>query len=609
MNRIVDDVLARSLSEASDEYDSINQSLERRERLLAATARASRLLLETPNVMNAIPSVLKLLGEAAAVDRVGFLASQRGPANEPLIVLVAEWVGEGVVSHLGNPDMGTHDEREFSAVSAELRAGRTVCFNKEECDINDPASLRISIEGVGTKTKAIVPIFVDNDFVGVLAFDNTRQRRAIDSAELSTLETAAGVVTSALHRERLIDAVRIERERAVEQRMAELAKSNELIRGALERLATQPDLGSFLGHILLETTRQLHASSGGIVRLSDSREEWEVIANVRNGVIEKPSFASKTLVLTTTVSDVLEDCRQRKYLHQTLGEWPGALDYYRGGSNAAIFIFPLTFGDRTVGFFVLGFDSRDDKQCPGEELIVALAQQATLAIELSRLGNSAKRAAVLDERNRIAQEIHDGLAQAFTGILMQLGAAEELHGSNPSSPLSGILTRIRDLAREGLGEARRSVVAMRPDSTPRASFELALRQLAERSTVFGRLTCVFEGGGILTGLLPEHEHELFRIAQEAVSNAVQHAEPRKVKIAMTEELTTWTLRIEDDGRGMQEKIENYARRGFGLTSMRERAKAIGGEWAVESRVNEGTRICVRLAKPLVPTSLVSRAQR
>src|SRR6202008_1213929 len=122
------------------------------------------------------------------------------------------------------------------------------------------------------------------------------------------------------------------------------------------------------------------------------------------------------------------------------------------------------------------------------ELLVALAQQATLAVQLTRLAYSAKEAAVLVERTRIGQEIHDGLAQAFTGILMQLGAAEEFTPCKPKkSELAGILGRIRDLAREGLSEARRSVTALRFEQTRSAGLEIALRQLAERSTIPGRV--------------------------------------------------------------------------------------------------------------------------
>ncbi len=89
-----------------------------------------------------------------------------------------------------------------------------------------------------------------------------------------------------------------------------------------------------------------------------------------------------------------------------------------------VVLYPLVFGARSVGFLVMSF-RRDAADVQRSELLVALAQQATLAVQLTRLAYSAKEAAVLMERTRIGQEIHDGLAQAFTGILMQLGAVED----------------------------------------------------------------------------------------------------------------------------------------------------------------------------------------
>ena len=137
-------------------------------------------------------------------------------------------------------------------------------------------------------------------------------------------------------------------------------------------------------------------------------------------------------------------------------------------------IYPLVFGARNVGFFILSF-RREAPEVQHSELLVALAQQATLAVQLTRLAYSAKEAAVLVERTRIGQEIHDGLAQAFTGILMQFGAAEEFQPcKKKNSELAGVLTRIRDLARDGLSEARRSVMALRLDQTRRAGLEIAL---------------------------------------------------------------------------------------------------------------------------------------
>lgn len=583
-------------SPCAEQLTQINESLERREALLAASAQASRLLLEAPDVRAVVPNVLRLIGESAGVDRVNLMLSQAGPGGEPLLVVASEWVADGVAPYLEDPATCTCDERDFSALSSELRAGRSVCLSMDECP-NEYSAARF--EGRGTKTKAIVPIFVAGEFSGVVGFDNTRQRRAIDSAELSALETAAGVIGGALHRERLVDDVRRTRERAAEEKVTELAKANAVIRGNLERLASEPDLHSFMGHMLLETTRQFDAASGSVIISKDSLQEWRVLAHVRAGQLETPPFAASVPFAGSPFTEVFGRSPKAAYMNVQQGNWeiwPGALDYHRREGFVSVLIYPLVFGARNVGFFVLSFH-REAPEVQHSELLVALAQQATLAVQLTRLAYSAKEAAVLVERTRIGQEIHDGLAQAFTGILMQLGAAEEFPVcKKKNSELGGVLNRVRDLARDGLSEARRSVMALRLDQTRRAGLENALRQLADRSTIPGRLNCTFEGGDFPTGLKPEHEHELLRIAQEAVSNAVRHAHPNNVRIKMSDEPAHWELSVADDGVGMEKHLEAYSGEGFGLTSMRQRAGAIGGEWQIDSQPGVGTRVSVRLPK-------------
>jgi signal transduction histidine kinase len=578
----------------AEELSRINESLKARERLLTASAKASRLLLEAADVRAAIPGVLGLIGEAAHVDRVNVMETRVGPKGEPLLVVVSEWTDAGVTPHLGDAAVCSCDERHFSAVCAELRAGRSVCLSKDGTSTTSWA-----IEGVGTRTKALVPIFVAGEFMGVVGFDNTRQHRAIDAAELAALETAAGVIGAALHRERLVDDVRRERQQAAEQRVTELAKANAVIRGNLERLAGETDLHSFMGHMLLEVTRQFDAASGAVIVLKDSLQQWRIVAHARDGQLVEPALATSVPVAASVFTARFGELREPYYVDvatQMAEIWPGVREYHRSLGVVGVVLYPLVFGARSVGFLVMSF-RREAADVQRSELLVALAQQATLAVQLTRLAYSAKEAAVLMERTRIGQEIHDGLAQAFTGILLQLGAVEEFPSCKKrGSELGLTLSRVRELARDGLAEARRSVMALRLDQTRRAGLELALRQLADRSTVPGGITCSFEGGGIATGLRPEHEHELLRIAQEAVSNAVRHARPHLVRITMTEELLHWTLAVADDGIGMGQSPEASARQGFGLSSMRQRAGAIGGEWQIESSPGSGTRVSVRLQK-------------
>src|ERR1700694_3686435 len=166
----------------AEKLSEINESLRGRERLLTASATASRLLLEAPDVRAAIPGVWGLIGEAAHVDRVSVMETRTGPEGEPLLVVASEWTAPGVTPYLQATTSFSCDERDFSSVCAQLRAGRSVCLSKSETPSGHASS---GIEGVGTKTKAIVPIFVASEFIGVAGFDNTRPQRAIDASDLA----------------------------------------------------------------------------------------------------------------------------------------------------------------------------------------------------------------------------------------------------------------------------------------------------------------------------------------------------------------------------------------------------------------------------------------
>ena len=116
----------------AQELQRINASLQARESLLTASARASRLLLEAPDVGAAIPGVLGLIGEAAHVDRVSLMRTRTGPEGERLLVLTSEWRAEGIAPSLEDASACTCDERNCVPICTELRAGRSVCISHGE---------------------------------------------------------------------------------------------------------------------------------------------------------------------------------------------------------------------------------------------------------------------------------------------------------------------------------------------------------------------------------------------------------------------------------------------------------------------------------------------
>jgi len=574
-------------------------STERRERLLAASAAASRLLLQAPDVMAVVPRVLQLMGEAADVDRVLLLLKQ--PDSGDQLVVASDWCAQKPgASRASLPKTVSLAllNKHHPGLAADACCGRAVlCYESADGDAPTPSTSACG-SVTSDDTKALVPIFVGGEFVGVVGFISHGERRAIGDAELLALETAAGVIGAALHRERLVDTVRRERERA-------LMNDKAAVVAKLEQLAGEQELGAFLGgSVLLEATEQVEAAGGAVVVRDSAEDEWRVLAYVRQGRLEPtPYTATQPLTIEYLFgTDVLSETGHRKWaptyfdLTRAATRWPAIIEHHRTLGDTGVLVLPLVFGANLVGFMVLGFPQPIEKQLREGELLVGLSHAATIAIELARRTAAARDVAVLAERNRIAQEIHDGIAQAFTGILLQLGAVEQPAGD--AGPHTALLTRIAGLAREGLAEARRSVMALRPAPARCKGLESALRELAERSTVPGRITTTLESSAWPARFTPEHEHELLRIVQEAVSNAVRHARPQTIRISMTVDETHWALAVTDDGIGLPEDPETSAQEGFGLTSMRERAVAIGAEWSIRSRRGAGTSVIVRMPKEI-----------
>ncbi len=577
-----------------------HQYLQQRERLLGASAQASRLLLESPDAMKVMPEVLRLLGEAAQVDRTALAFAEIGPNGEKWLKIKAEWICETMQCHCDGSDSGAWKQPRADQFCSVLMAGKSVVFCPDDMKGYDG----VSITSDKARTSAIVPIIVDGEYVGAIGFDDWQRVREFDSSIVSALEIAAGLVGAALHRERLLETVRVERERAAEERLTQLGRANALLRENLVRLARDPEPQDFVQNILLEATRQMDAAAAYAIGFDPAANQWRCFVHVENGKAGTPPFQATARPEETRIIEVLKEFKEPVFyplepLDKLL--WPGVADWHEREGHKSAYLLPLVFGDGTSrGCIGIVFRQGEALNAERAELALAIAHQVTLCIGLKKLGMAAKNAAVLAERNRIGQEIHDGLAQGFTGILMQLGAAEEaMRECTRSSPLPAILTRIRDLAKDGLAEARRSVMALRPDQTRRVGLELALKQLAERSTVDGRMAVSFEGAMSGDGLAPERQHELLRIAQEAVSNAVRHAHPGTIRILLEEEGAIWRLSVVDNGRGMTLMPELYASQGYGLNNMRERAGAIGGQFRIESRPGEGTRVIVTLPRPVV----------
>jgi signal transduction histidine kinase len=179
---------------------------------------------------------------------------------------------------------------------------------------------------------------------------------------------------------------------------------------------------------------------------------------------------------------------------------------------------------------------------------------------------------------------------------VQLGAAKEVLNRGDNKGLS-YLERAAELAQFGLAEARRSAFSLQPSLTEGSGLIEALQKLVERSNVPGRLRCNFHASNVPEERLPPMaRHELLRIAQEAISNAVRHAKPTVISVSVRGEAPNLVIEATDNGSGIAEP-QLASGDGFGLSSMRARAENLGAQFEVRTAAGRGTSIIVRLPLP------------
>ncbi|WP_223297422.1 sensor histidine kinase [Catenulispora acidiphila] len=221
----------------------------------------------------------------------------------------------------------------------------------------------------------------------------------------------------------------------------------------------------------------------------------------------------------------------------------------------------------------------------------------------AQLVAQAREAGVLDERQRLAGEIHDTIAQGLTGIVRQLEVVERF--DDDVERRKHHLTLARELARESLAEARRSVQALRPGPLAVAQLPEALAELAASWSRTAGIEARVEVSGEAVALSPEVEVALFRAAQEALANAGKYSGAGRVGVTVSYTSDVVVLDVVDDGagfdpeevrrRGADSASENGT--GYGLSAMRSRLRQVGGTLTIESEPGDGTAISA--AVPLV----------
>jgi predicted ATPase/signal transduction histidine kinase len=468
-----------------------------------------------------------------------------------------------------------------------------------------------------------VPLINQTKLAGLLYLENNLTRHAFRPDQIAVLKLLASQAAISLENTGLY--------RDLEEREARIRLSEHLARGQLEALqetlvslARESEPGKFLEHVLCIICRQLTAHSISVWEMNDKVGCVDLAADFENGQLRLPapeqSQATNQLQFETKKHPVWADffhtgehCvygeidfkpPEARVATTPNGPWhdwlsslvanpnaPKMIERLSAAGIAATLSIPMISSGRVAGMFNIRFKQKREIRKEEIELTRAMTHQAMLALQLMRLSKQSREAAVVSERNRMARDIHDTLAQGFTGVIMQLEAAKGATALGNAAEASERINRASELARSSLGEARRSVRALRPRSLRDGKLSRAMDDLLKRITEGTGLNAEFKTHGNAGAIPAEHEEELLRIAQESLTNTIKHANARNFSATLSVSADSVQLQLVDDGKGFDPHTDYD---GFGLIGMKERVDRMNGLFVIRSKPDVGTEIIVTL---------------
>jgi signal transduction histidine kinase len=585
------------------------QFAERQGELLAAVVSASELLLKAQILRDVAHEVIARIGQALMADRCVIGLCQAPDANDAYGYLdfEYEWVNTGIARQTDQPGLKVFGMSAYIDFVEPLLRGEAIALITDDIENNEA---RIEQEQTGAKSQFMYPIMVDGKLWGVLGPDDCHHPRVWSPTEIDSLRLVASALSSVVKRELLIEArIEAERERAqFAERQGELLAA---VVSASELLLKAQSLEDVADQVVAMIGRALNADRCmiGLYLPPDEESAWGYAEFdyewVEAGTARQTDQPELKRFDLSMYLDFLKPMLRGEAVPIMTEEIQS--DEARGEQEEtgakSQFVYPIMVDGKLWGFLdtddchhprVWSPTEIDSLRLVASALgsVVKRGQLTEARIEAERQRESARRAgqiAVVGERNRIAREIHDTLAQGFTGVIMQSQAAEDALLKQDAPATIHHLHRARTIAQTSLHDARRSVFALRPsvlnDQTLAQALAVQIKRMLADSAVAGS----FEEHG--SAVMPSNlvATELLRIAQEATTNVLRHADATKICVQLQWEADGVKLSIGDNGRGFDVKQEHP---GFGLVSMRERADRMQAVLMIESSCGAGTAVSI-----------------
>ncbi|MDD5199854.1 MAG: sensor histidine kinase [Terrimicrobiaceae bacterium] len=475
-----------------------------------------------------------------------------------------------------------------------------------------PRAIRSFYEVLQVRSMLLTPLLVSNELLGWICHLSKEAANRIHPDKVAFLEATGKQTILATHLKSLGEAARVserarERERAAIEKEAELNRIGRLLRVPLiEASGELEGIDALLKGVLQNMVGLLEGESASLWKRDGDPDAHAPILLWRDGrpFLLPPDESRELGLLARTnhhallklwsgADDILIEKSSSPRMRRFLGE---ASPHREALSGSHIVTIPLSFNDEAPGFVLIStsrIPRRADERCLA---VKALALQAALALRLHRLSKAQRRAALAGERNRIARDMHDLLAQAFSGIALQI---EAMRAECPDLPaaVTERLEKIRDHAGRSVDAVRRSIQMLRPALLDNHTLADALVSLGREMEMACGIPIKVSTGRGVPPLDSKLEIHLFSIASEAMRNATRHACSRRITVSLRNIRGRLSMVVQDDGLGFEgSTIRGGKPAHFGLANMRERARDIGGSLTVRSRPGSGTR--VEVAVPL-----------
>lgn len=384
----------------------------------------------------------------------------------------------------------------------------------------------------------------------------------------------------------------MEQQEMLERRVEEITILNEsaaLINSTLE-------LDQVLDAIIRQVSRLMQVERCAIFELLPEQRELRIrrcrgLGDEYASKVRIPVGAAavgKAVALRAPV--VVEDIRQ---------VWPETPPPYiqpaiQQVDYRAILAVPLISKGNIFGCIAIYYPAPRTFAQEEKNLLNIFAGHAALAIDNARLYQKARELAVMEERNRLARELHDSVSQSLFSIVLNTEALAHLVERDPVKS-AAIVGRLQDIAHEALAEMRALIFELRPAALEEKGLVQALTNHVDLFRRRNSLEVEFTIEGDRR-LPPEAELALYRVAQEAMANVAKHARARRSTVTLGLEGSRASLTVEDDGQGfdLSSAEETEGVKSLGLTSMRERVEQLRGTLSIETCPGAGTRVCASI---------------